>query len=136
MCFFNQPFIILKFIDPEAIIAGANNLGSDLHIRLMKKAIEKLHEENMLVVAPGASDSPDLVAYPVDKKAKKKYMWDDANRMAYEIQTNAREDAILANAKKKEKYRVPITWVTYDEGILEEIKKITEGKDEYLLTKV
>ena len=93
----------LKFVDPEAIIAGANNLGSDLHIRLMKKTIEKLHEENMLVIAPKESDAPDLVAYPVANAIKKKYMWADNDRMAYEIQTNAREDAILTNAKKKEK---------------------------------
>jgi hypothetical protein len=126
----------LKFIDPDAIIAGATNLGSDLHIRLMKKAIEKLHEDNMLVVAPKESDAPDLVAYPVDKKAKKKYMWDDKNRRAYEIQTNARKDSILANVKKKEKYNIYITGVTYSESILEEIKKITEGKDEYLVIRV
>ncbi len=126
----------LKFIDPEAIIAGANNLGSDLHIRLMKKTIEKLHEDNMLVVAPKGSNAPDLVAYPVDKKAKKKYMWDDANRVAYEIQTNAREDAILLNSRKKEKYKTPIMWVTYDKQIMEEIKKITEDKDKYLLITV
>jgi hypothetical protein len=31
---------------------------------------------------------------------------------------------------------VPITWVTYDEQIMDEIKKITENKDEYLLIKV
>ena len=126
----------LKFIDPEAIIAGANNLGSDLHIRLMKKTIERLHEDNMLVVAPKESDAPDLVAYPVDKKAKKKYMWDDKNRRAYEIQTNARKDSILANVKKKEKYNIHITWVTYSESILEEIKKITHYKDKYLVIRV
>lgn len=28
-------------------------------------------------------------------------MWADSERMAYEIQTNAREDAILANAKRR-----------------------------------
>jgi hypothetical protein len=126
----------LKFVDPEAIIAGANNLGSDLHIRLMKKTIEKLHEENMLVIAPKESDAPDLVAYPVASKIKKKYMWADNERMAYEIQTNARGDAILANAKKKDKYNIPITWVSYDESIIEEIKKISANMDKYLLIKV
>ena len=125
----------LKFIDPSAIIDGVNNLGSDLHIRLMKKTIEKLHEDNMLVVAPKGSDAPDLIAYPVAGKAKKKYMWDDKDRMAYEIQTNAREDAILANAKKKEKYNILVTWVTYDKSILDEITEITENKDQYLLIK-
>ena len=102
----------------------------------MKKTIEKLHEENMLVVAPKGSDAPDLMAYPVASAIKKKYMWDDKNRRAYEIQTNAREDAILANAKKKEKYNIHITWVTYGESILEEIKKITHYKDKYLVIRV
>ena len=126
----------LKFINPSAIIDGANNLGSDLHIKLMKKTIEKLHEDNMLVVAPKESDAPDLIAYPVASAIKKKYMWDDKNRRAYEIQTNAREDSVLANANKKQKYNIPITWITYDESILEEIQKITEDKDGYLLTKM
>ena len=99
----------------------------------MKKTIEKLHEDNMLVVAPSESDAPDLVAYPVDKKARKKYMWADSERMAYEIQTNAREDAILANAKKKEKYNIPITWISYDKEILNEIEKIAGNNDKYLL---
>jgi energy-coupling factor transporter ATP-binding protein EcfA2 len=126
----------LKFIDPSAIIDGANNLGSDLHIRLMKKTIEKLHEDNMLVVAPKGSDAPDLIAYPVASAIKKKYMWDDTKRMAYEIQTNAREDAILSNSKKKEKYEIPITWISYEESILEEIKKTGSNKDKYVLIKV
>ena len=63
-------------------------------------------------------------------------MWADNDRMAYEIQTNAREDAILTNAKKKEKYKILITWISYDESILEDIKKSTENKDDYLLIKV
>ena len=122
----------LKFVDTDKIIGGASNLGSDLHIRLIKKTIEKLHEENMLVVAPKGSDVTDLVAYPVDKRSRKKYMWADDERMAYEIQTNAREDSVLGNVDKKVKYKIPITWITYDEQIMDEIKKITENKDEYL----
>ena len=31
---------------------------------------------------------------------------------------------------------MPITWVTYDEQIIDEIKKITENKDKYLLIEV
>jgi len=126
----------LKWVDPSRIIEDADNLGSDLHIQLIKKTIEKLHDENMLVVAPKGSDAPDLMAYPVANAVKKKYMWDDKNRRAYEIQTTARRDSIMANADKKDKYKIPITWVTYDEGILNEIKKITGSKDGYLLIRV
>ena len=126
----------LKFIDPSAIIDGDNNLGSDLHIRLMKKTIEKLHEDNMLVVAPKGSDAPDFITYSVASAIKKKYMWDDAKRMAYEIQTNARKDSITANIEKEEKYKIPITWVAYDANILEEIKRITENKNAYLIIMV
>ena len=54
----------LKFIDPSAIIDGANNLGSDLHIRLMKKTIEKLHKENMLVVAMSLPSMPAAARWP------------------------------------------------------------------------
>ena len=89
----------------------------------------------MLVVAPKGSDAPDLIAYPVASAIKKKYMWDDKNRRAYEIQTNAREDSILSNSKKKEKYEIPITWISYEESILEEIKKTGSNKDKYVLIK-
>jgi hypothetical protein len=105
-------------------------------MQLIKKTIEKLHDENMLVVAPKGSDAPDLIAYPVANAAKKKYMWDDKNRKAYEIQTTAREDSIMANAEKKAKYNISITWVTYDESICEDIKELTKDKDGYLLIKV
>ena len=102
----------------------------------MKKTIEKLHEDNMLVVAPKGSNAPDLIAYPVASAIKKKYMWDDKNRRAYEIQTPARKDSVLTNADKKQKYNILIIWVTHNEIILEEIKKINEKKDKYLLIKV
>ncbi|MEM3265438.1 MAG: hypothetical protein QXH07_05740 [Thermoplasmata archaeon] len=125
-----------SWIEPDGIIKGANNLGSDLHMQLMKKVIDKLHEENMLVIAPKEKEAPDLIAYPVANATKKKYMWDDKNRRAYEIQTTARRDSVLTNAEKKQKYNIPITWVTYDEGIVGEIKKITENKDKYLLVGV
>ena len=48
----------------------------------------------------------------------------------------ARKDSILSNADKKQKYNMPITWVTYDEQIIDEIKKITENKDIYLIIKM
>ena len=126
----------LKFIDPEAIIAGANNLGSDLHIRLMKKTIEKLHEDNMLVVAPKGSDAPDLVAYPVASAIKKKYMWDDKNRRVYEIQTSARKENMLANKKRNDNNNLRTTWITYDDRIMDEIRNLTGNKDDYLVIMV
>ncbi|MEM0142841.1 MAG: hypothetical protein QXL94_02650 [Candidatus Parvarchaeum sp.] len=48
-------------------------------------------------------------------------MWNDKNKRAYEIQTTARSDSILANWNKKKKYKVPITWVTYNEQIMNKI---------------
>ena len=123
-----------KWVSPESILETESEIGSDLHKQLLIKTIEYLHEKNMFVMATPQPESFDLIAYPID--AKKKFMWDDKNRRAYEIQTSARKDSVLANADKKQKYNIPITWVTYDEGILEEIKKITENKDEYLLIKV
>ena len=123
-----------KMIQPERILESESSMGSDLHRRLLIKTIEALHESNMFVMATAQPESFDLIAYPVD--LRKKYLWYDEGRMAYEIQTTARKDSILANASKKEKYRIPITWVTYDEEILNEIKKLTENKDEYLLIKM
>ena len=123
-----------KWVNPESILETESEIGSDLHKQILIKTIEYLHEKNMLVMATPQPESFDLIAYPID--AKKKFMWDDKNRRAYEIQTSARKDSVLANADKKQKYNITITWVTYNEGMLEEIKKITEGKDEYLLLKI
>ena len=123
-----------KWVNPESILETESEIGSELHKQILVKTIEYLHEKNMFVMATPQPESFDLIAYPID--AKKKFMWDDKNRKAYEIQTSARKDSVLANADKKQKYNIPITWVTYDESILEEIKKITENKDEYLLIKV
>jgi hypothetical protein len=97
----------------------------------MIKTIEELHKLNMLVIAPSENEAPDLIAYPVD--TKKKFLWDDTKRKCYEIQTTARKDSVAENLAKKDKYGIPITWVTYDKSIIEEIKKLTENKDEYLL---
>ena len=123
-----------KWVVPAKILENESEIGGDLHRQILIKTIEYLHESNMFVMATPEPESFDLIAYSVD--AKKKFLWDDKNRKAYEIQTTARKDSILANWDKKEKYKVPITWVTYDEQIMEEIKKITENKDEYLLIKV
>lgn len=123
-----------KWVDPKIIIKNEKNLGGDLHIQLMIKTIEELHKANMLVIAPSENEAPDLIAYPVD--AKKKFLWDDTKRKCYEIQTTARKDSITENVSKKEKYMIPITWVTYDKDVLEEIKRLTDNKDDYVLTKV
>ena len=125
----------LWWIDPQTMLKRAKNTGSDLHKQLMRKTIDKLHEENMLVLIPEGVDVPDLMAYPMSK-GDKKYLWGDKNRKAYEIQTTARKDSILANLDKKHKYKVSIIWVTYDKTILREIQKITEGKDNYLFIKM
>lgn len=116
-------------INPNRLMEGAQNLGSDLHKQLMKKTIERLHKENMLVTVP--KEGFDLIAYPVDKK--KKYLWDDANRRAYEIQTTARPENVAENRERGMKYRIPITWVCYDKRLLDEIRKLTDDKDGYLL---
>ena len=76
----------------------------------------------------------DLIAYPVDKR--KKYLWDDNNVKAYEIQTTARKDKVLLNKEKESKYGMPITWVTYDKGIMDNIKELTANKDEYMLVNI
>ncbi|HUC38929.1 MAG TPA: ATP-binding protein [Candidatus Acidoferrum sp.] len=123
-----------KWIEPKEIIKDAPNLGSDLHQQLLIKTIEKLHEENMLVIAPKENNAFDLIAYSPDKK--KKYLWDDKKARGYEIQTTARKDSIVANGVKKEKYGIPMTWVTYTNELLEEIKKLADNKDEYLLIKL
>ncbi len=124
----------LKWIDAITLIERGKNLGSELHRQLMKKTIEYLQDQGMLVIVPEEADAPDMIAYSVDKK--KKYLWDDRNRRAYEIQTTARKENVLANMERDRKLGLPITWVNYDKTILEGIKSLTENKDEYLLIKM
>jgi hypothetical protein len=116
-----------KWMDPEHIMANqSDKLGSEEHKRLMAKTIEKLHEENVLVITSSVKHSPDLISFPVSKA--KKYLWDTANAMGYEIQTSARKDAIEMNEAKT---GLPITWVAEDESVLEEIKRLTSQRDGY-----
>lgn len=122
----------LWWIDAGMLVERANNAGSELHKQLMRKAAEKLHEENMLVVVPEGSNAPDLIAYPMSK-GDKKYLWDDKNRRAYEIQTTARKENALANKERNDRLGIPITWIAHDKDMLEEIKKLTNSEDEYLL---
>jgi hypothetical protein len=125
----------LSWVDSSKIAANSKSFESDLHRKLVIKTVEKLHEDNALAIVPQEQDAPDLIAYPMSK-GKKKYLWDDANRRAYEIQTTARKENVIANMERDRKLGLAVTWVAYDEQIMEEIKKITENKDEYLLIKV
>ncbi len=53
------------------------------------------------------------------------------------LQITVRKDSVLFNADKKDKYKIlPITRVTYDESMFEEIKKIMDNKDECLVLTV
>ncbi len=97
-----------KWVVPAKILENESEIGGDLHRQILIKTIEYLHESNMFVMATPEPESFDLIAYEVD--AKKKFLWDDKNRKAYEIQTTARKDSVLANWDKKEKYKVPIIW--------------------------
>ena len=91
-----------RWVDPEYIMANqSDKLGSEEHKRLMAKTIEKLHEENMLVISSSTKHSPDLVSFPVS--TAKKYLWDVAGAMGYGIQTGARKEAIEMNDAKTDR---------------------------------
>ena len=94
----------------------------------MAKTIEKLHEENMLVATSSAKHSPDLISFPVSKA--KRYLWDVAGAMSYEIQTSARKEVIEMNEAKT---GLPITWVADNKRILKAIKQVTNENDSYIL---
>ncbi len=65
----------LKWVDPEKILVNqSDKLGSEAHVRLLVKTIEKLHDMNMLVITSSAKHSFDLTAWPVYRK--KRYLWD------------------------------------------------------------
>ena len=117
-----------RWVVPEYIMANqSDKLGSEEHKKLMAKTIEKLHEENMLVATSSAKHSPDLISFPVSKA--KRYLWDIAGAMGYKIQTSARKEAIEMNEAKT---GLPITWITEDEAVLEEIKRLTAQRDSYI----
>ena len=123
-----------KWIGPEKIIESEASVGGEVHKQLLIKTIEYLHDKNMLVTAPSEREAPDLIAYPVDEK--KKYLWDDDNRRAYEIQTTARKENVMANKARNDKDKLKTTWITYDNEIMDEIRKLTDNKDEYLIIKM
>ncbi len=123
-----------RWVRPELIIKQAATTGGEIHKQLLIKAIEYLHENNMLTIVPSEDEAPDIIAYP--REGGKRYMWDDEERYACEIQTTARKENVMANKARNDKDKLKTLWVTYDERILDEIKKLTENNDEYLLIKV
>lgn len=116
-------------------LANTKGGGGDVHLRLLKKTIEHLHKSNMLVTLPDEDNAPDIIAYPM-AKGSKKYLWDDKNRRAYEIQTTARKENILVNRERNKKDGLPTTWVFYDKSMAEQAKEYTKNEDEYLVLKV
>ena len=68
-----------------------------------------------------------MISFPVSKT--KRYLWDVAGAMSYEIQTSARKEAIEMNEAKT---GLPITRVTEDKAVLEEIKRLTAQRDGYI----
>lgn len=123
------------WVDSSLLMKNAQNAGSDLHIQLMKKTIEKLHEDNTLVIVPEQQEAPDLITYPM-AKGKKKYLWDDKRKRAYEIQTTARKENVLANRERNKKQGLETTWVIYYKEGIEELRKLTNNEDEYLLIRM
>ena len=69
-----------------------------------------------------------MISFPVSKT--KRYLWDVAGAMSYEIQTSARKEAIEMNEAKT---GLPITWVAEDKEVLENIKRLTNQTGKYLL---
>lgn len=124
----------MRWVEPPENTKGGNS-GSDLHRQLLKATIKFLHKKNMLVIIPEEGSGPDLIAYPMSSGSKK-YLWDDKNRRAYEIQTTARKENITANRVRNQKLGLKMVWVHYDKEILEEIKRETNNEDEYLLIEV
>ncbi len=120
-----------SWVNPNMILDSVNT-ASDLHFRLLKRTIAKLHESNTLVIAPKGHAVPDLIAYPMES-GKRKYMWKDSAVRAYEIQTTARADNVMSNKSRNDKDGLNTVWVTYDGGIMAQIKKLTGGDDEYVI---
>ncbi len=133
----------LKWVDPERILdTDRLRVGGSLHEQTLVQTIKELHAKNLLVVVPlpekvdesGLADSVDLMAYPFDEK--RKALWKDDMRRGYEIQTGALNRVIVDHAKNAEKYGVPLTWVSWDQGVLDAIRKIRGEKDMYMLVRI
>ncbi len=132
----------LKWVDADRILdTDRSRIGSTLHERMLVQTIKDLQKKYMLVVVPepnGAGkkmvDSVDLIAYPIN--TKKNYLWNNLGRRGYEIQTTAIRRVILDHAERAEKNGLPLTWVSWDPGVLDAIKKIRWEKDEYMKVEI
>ncbi len=122
----------MKWIDPERILVNqSDKLGSEEHKRLLIKTIEKLHESNTLVLTTSEKHSFDLLGYSANPN--KKWVWDQKGMKGYEVQTSAKADSIEMNRGKAERWKIPLVWIAENNEILEEIRRNTENKNEYLL---
>jgi hypothetical protein len=97
----------------------------------MARTMRRLQDGLTLPVVSGEKRAFDILAIPVNPK--KKGLWDPGASKGYEVQTSARRDSVDENASKGGLWGVPMVWVTSEEGVLEEIRKETEDRDEYLV---
>ena len=51
----------------------------------------------------------------------------------YECQTSAREDSVRENIGKSERWGVAMVWVAETKEIQSEIKKVIEGRGEFMV---
>ena len=115
-----------KWVDPEQIIINqSGKIGSEEHKALMVKTIKKLHEDNELVITSSTKHMPDIIAWPVNRN--KSYLWDYENVKGYEAQTSARNDSVSENMVKQERLNLKIVWVSSNEEVIEQIKKIVSN---------
>ncbi|MCW6159783.1 MAG: DUF87 domain-containing protein [Candidatus Micrarchaeales archaeon] len=134
----------LRWVDPSWILeTDKSRLGSTLHERILVETIRQLQKRFMLVVVPEPEDKTDtelydcvdLVAYPIDDR--RKYLWNDKARRGYEIQTTATKVKIQDHGDRADKYGLPLTWVSWNQEVLDAIKQYRKGKtDEYLLVHI
>ena len=104
------------------------------------ETIRQLQKKFMLVVVPEPEDKTDtelydcvdLIAYPIDEK--RKYLWNDKARRGYEIHTTATKVKIQDHGDRADRYGLPLTWVSWNQEVLDTIRKYRKGKaDEYLM---
>jgi hypothetical protein len=64
---------------------------------------------------------------------RKRYLWDREGVKGYECQTSAREDSVRENIGKSERWGVAMVWVAETKEIQSEIKKVIEGRGEFMV---